>query len=404
MSITAIKNALRRHADKKQAKLLQRFFKTGPGEYAEGDVFLGVKVPVVRGLAAEYRDVPLRTAVRLLRSAVHEERLLALFIIIGLYRKAGASGQRKIYRVYLDHARYINNWDLVDVTAKHIVGAFLADKDKAPLYKLAGSDRLWERRIAVLSTFHFIERGSFDDALNIAGILLGDRHDLIHKATGWMLREVGKRDMRREEEFLKKYCAVMPRTMLRYAIERFPQAKRRAYLVKKRKDKITDNRVFYCRRSTPFGPVFVMWSAWKGKPGVIRVSLSGKTPGFAVSSCAPVNALADGVAAFLRGKDVRFSLEALRFDLCSVFQRKILRAQYAVPRGSVSTYRRLAKRAGNPRAVRAVGAALASNPFPFIIPCHRTIRSDGGLGGYQGGLKMKRTLLEMEGVRIPEKK
>ena len=230
MNIQTVKKALRKHADKKQAKILQRFFKTGLGEYAEGDIFLGIKVQVLRNLANKSQGLPLNMVIKLLKSPVHEDRLLALFILILKYRKEDAEGREKIYRVYLGHTKYINNWDLVDATAKHIIGAFLIDRDKAPLYKLAKSGSLWERRISILSTFYFIEHHKFEDTLKIAEALVLDKHDLIHKATGWMLREIGKRNLSSEEKFLKRYCTVMPRTMLRYAIEKFPQSKRKAYL------------------------------------------------------------------------------------------------------------------------------------------------------------------------------
>jgi 3-methyladenine DNA glycosylase AlkD len=230
MTVEEIRKTLRQRADKKRAQTLQRFFKTGRGDYAEGDIFLGIKVPVLRNLAIQFQDVPLNTAIQHLKSPIHEERLLALFILIKRYQKEGVSGKQKIYSIYLAHTKYINNWDLVDATAKHIIGAFLTDKDRAPLYTLARSDSLWERRIAILSTFHFIENNDFEDTLNIAEILIADPHDLIHKAVGWMLREVGKRSAAAQERFLRKYCAVMPRTMLRYAIEKFPQSKRQAYL------------------------------------------------------------------------------------------------------------------------------------------------------------------------------
>jgi 3-methyladenine DNA glycosylase AlkD len=230
MSLLKLRADLRKYSSKENAIILQSFFKTGPGEYAHGDRFIGVKVPYLRKIAKKFNDLPLGQVLQLLKSPIHEERLLALFILIGKYRAEDLKGKEKIYYVYLRHTKFINNWDLVDVTAKHIVGAFLMDKDKAALYKLAESDSLWERRIAILSTFHFIENNSFDDTLKIAAILLSDPHDLIHKAVGWMLREVGKRDMDREEAFLRKHCALMPRTMLRYAIERFPESKRQAYL------------------------------------------------------------------------------------------------------------------------------------------------------------------------------
>jgi 3-methyladenine DNA glycosylase AlkD len=230
MKLEKLKEELRRCGDKEQAKLLQRYFKTGPGEYAEGDRFLGIKVPVLRGLVKRFGRLPLRSALELLRSPVHEERLVALLSLIELYRTEEPAGKEKVYKAYLAHTRFINNWDLVDVSAKSIVGAFLMDRDRAPLYTLARSRSLWEKRIAVVATFYFISRDDFRDSLKIGAILMNDRHDLIHKAVGWMLRELGKKDQRVEEEFLKKYCAVMPRTMLRYAIERFPASKRQAFL------------------------------------------------------------------------------------------------------------------------------------------------------------------------------
>jgi len=227
-----IRQALRRHQDKKKAEVLRGFFKTGIGEYAEGDVFLGVTVPVLRKLAREFKDIELKSAVELLRSSIHEERLLALLILILKYRVSSEKDKKKIYRIYLGNTRYINNWDLVDVTAKHIVGDYLRDKDRSVLYELARSPLLWDRRIAILSTFHFIENCQFEDTIKIAELLLSDRHDLIHKAVGWMLREVGKRNLEREENFLKVHHKSMPRTMLRYAIEKFPESKRRRYLNK----------------------------------------------------------------------------------------------------------------------------------------------------------------------------
>ncbi len=230
MSLIKLRSDLRKYSDRLKAKILQRFFKTGPGEYAEGDIFVGINVPILRSLAKSHQGLALDETLRLLKSRIHEERLLSLLILVLKYQKARLPEKERIYKAYLRHSKYINNWDLVDVTAKHIVGDFLTDKDKSPLYKLASSDSLWERRIAILSTFHFIENNNFEHTLKIAEVLVSDPHDLIHKAVGWMLREVGKRDMNSEEEFLKKYCAVMPRTMLRYAVERFPESKRRAYL------------------------------------------------------------------------------------------------------------------------------------------------------------------------------
>jgi 3-methyladenine DNA glycosylase AlkD len=229
--VKEIQAEIRRLADPEKAKILQRFFKTAPGQYGEGDVFAGITVPVIRKLVRKYRDIPLDGAAELLRSPIHEERLLALLIMVEQYRKGDDSVREQIYRLYLKNTRHINNWDLVDLSAGHIVGAHLDGTDHAPLYRLARSKSLWERRIAILATFHDIMRGIPDHTLALADVLLEDRHDLIQKAVGWMLREVGKRcsaDTLRA--FLRtRYCA-MPRTMLRYAIERFPQSERKAWL------------------------------------------------------------------------------------------------------------------------------------------------------------------------------
>ena len=225
-----VSDELRKLANPAQAALLQRFFKTGPGEYAEGDRFLGLKVPVIRAVARTYRALPLAQVSRLLKSTIHEERLAALVILAWQFQKADAAGQERIYKLYLDHTRYINNWDLVDLSAPGIVGAFLVEKDRAILGRLAGSKLLWERRIAMLAAGYFIRAGRCEVTLEIAEILVNDKHDLIHKAVGWMLREVGKRDLPAAEQFLARHCKHMPRTMLRYAIERFPEDRRRTYL------------------------------------------------------------------------------------------------------------------------------------------------------------------------------
>ena len=232
MPLKNIRRALRRHRNKEKAKTFRRFFKTGPGEYAEGDIFLGVTVPVLRRLAKQFQELELKSVVELLKSPIHEERLLALLVLILQYRKSDADHKSRIYRVYLKHTRYINNWDLVDITAKHIVGDFLRDRDRGVLYELARSASLWDRRIAILSTFHFIENHQFEETIKIAELLLSDRQDLIHKAVGWMLREVGKRNLETEEKFLKRHHRIIPRTMLRYAVEKFPEPKRRKYLNK----------------------------------------------------------------------------------------------------------------------------------------------------------------------------
>ena len=229
-NVQKIRNCLRKLADKNKAKVLRGFFKTGPGHYGEGDVFLGIAVPVLRKVAKECGATPLPEAIRLLRSAIHEERLLALLLLVHTYTNGHDSLKKKIYTVYLKNSRYINNWDLVDLSAPNIVGSYLGDKSKKPLYALAKSRNLWKKRIAILATFHFIKKNDFTDTLQISEILLNDDHDLIHKAVGWMLREVGKRDYHAEEKFLRQHYKKMPRTMLRYAIERFPEEKRQRYL------------------------------------------------------------------------------------------------------------------------------------------------------------------------------
>ena len=214
--------------NKTAAEHAQRFFKTGPGQYGEGDIFLGIKVPVLRTVAKEHGDITLDDAVELLQSPLHEVRLLALFIMVLQYKRGG--NEAAIYRAYLANTHRINNWDLVDSSAADIAGAHLFERDRRPLYRLANSKSLWERRIAIIATLHFIRRNQFDDTLAIADLLLNDKEDLMHKAVGWMLREIGKRDLKVEENFLLPRYKQMPRTMLRYAIERFPEPKRLAYL------------------------------------------------------------------------------------------------------------------------------------------------------------------------------
>jgi 3-methyladenine DNA glycosylase AlkD len=230
MTADEITKRLRKLGSKQHAAVSQRFFKTGPGEYGEGDIFIGVRVPVLRKLVKEYADLPLDEINNLLTSPIHEERLLALLLMVRRAAKNNEAGRKRIYTLYLENTRFVNNWDLVDTSAEHIVGAYLADKSKSVLYRLAQSDDLWERRIAIMSTFHYIKHHEFTDTLKICKILLSDPHDLIHKATGWMLREIGKRDLKAEEGFLKPYYKKMPRTMLRYAIEKFPESKRQDYL------------------------------------------------------------------------------------------------------------------------------------------------------------------------------
>jgi 3-methyladenine DNA glycosylase AlkD len=229
MVIAAIQTELENLGDAGQAMILQRFFKTGLGEYGEGDRFRGIRVPVLRKSARKYRYLPLPEAGKLLQSPFHEDRLLALLILIERYYQ-GDSLQSDIHRLYLEQRRFVNNWDLVDVSAPHLVGHYLRDGSKDLLTRLAGSGGLWERRMAVIATFYFIKQGDYDDTLRVARLLLGDPEDLIHKAVGWMLREVGKRETAVAEAFLQTHYRTMPRTMLRYAIERFPEARRQAYL------------------------------------------------------------------------------------------------------------------------------------------------------------------------------
>ncbi len=230
VSAEALRKKLQKLGDPERAAVLQRFFKTGPGEYGEGDSFLGVRVPVLRRLAGSCGDMALDEVVSLLTSPVHEERFLALLLLIQCYRGRRPSQKKAVYDLYLSHTAWINNWDLVDVSAEQIVGAYLKSRSKVPLYRLARSPSLWERRISILSTFHYIKEGAFQETLNISELLLGDDVDLIHKAVGWMLREVGKRHSETAESFLKIHGHRMPRTMLRYAIERLPAAKRQEYL------------------------------------------------------------------------------------------------------------------------------------------------------------------------------
>ena len=229
-SATAMQKELRALASPETAAILQGFFKTGKGQYGEGDVFLGIKVPVLRALAKQQRDAGLDTVAQLLASKYHEERVLALLLLMQFYQRADDAGRQAAFDLYLGSTARINNWDLVDISAPHIVGRHLECRTRKVLQQMARSASLWERRIAIIATFHFIRLNDFDDTLRIAKLLLHDEHDLMHKAVGWMLREVGKRNLAAEEAFLKMHYRTMPRTMLRYAIERFPEQKRNNYL------------------------------------------------------------------------------------------------------------------------------------------------------------------------------
>lgn len=230
MTAAIIKSELKQIADPAQAVHLQRFFKTGPGQYGYGDKFLGIKIPPLRKLAKTHRDLRLNEVARLLETKIHEQRMIALLILTYQFERVSKDDQRAIYKFYLDHTSWINNWDLVDLSAPNIVGTFLLDRSRADLNRLAKSKSLWERRIAIVSTLTFIRHQQFEETLKLAAILRNDDHDLIHKAVGWMLRETGKRDQAVLEEFLKPNYAQMPRTMLRYAIERFPEPLRQDYL------------------------------------------------------------------------------------------------------------------------------------------------------------------------------
>ena len=232
MTANDLQARLRSLGSPKDAAFLAGFFKTGPGQYGEGDVFIGVRVPVIRKVAKDFNELPLPEVEILLHSPIHEERLAALVILVMQAAKADTKTRKAIYDFYLANTKFINNWDLVDLSAPQIVGTYLADKSRKPLYRLAKSSWLWDRRISILATFHFIRGDDFDDTLRISEILLADREDLMHKAVGWMLREVGKQNVAVLEGFLGLHCRVMPRTMLRYAIERFPEKKRRAYMAR----------------------------------------------------------------------------------------------------------------------------------------------------------------------------
>jgi 3-methyladenine DNA glycosylase AlkD len=232
VTLAALKKDMGALANREKAAVREWFFKTGKGGYGEGDRFLGIPVPDQRKIARAYRTLSLRDVQTLLQSPIHEHRLTALFILISQFKSGNEEIQARIIGIFLKNTTYINNWDLVDSSAPYLLGEWLFDKDRTPLYQLAVSRNLWKRRIAIISTFAFIKKEDFSDTLTIAELMLNDKHDLIHKAVGWMLREVGNRDRRIEEEFLQQHAEIMPRTMLRYAIETFPESKRRAYLKK----------------------------------------------------------------------------------------------------------------------------------------------------------------------------
>jgi len=230
VSLKDVKAQMQELSNPKIAEHSLRFFKTGPGEYGEGDIFLGIRAPVMRKVARKFKELPFEQVLKLLKSQFHEERLLALFMLVAGFKKGDEEQQKKIYEAYLSHTDFINNWDLVDSSAHQIVGGYLFERDRKPLYKLAKSKSLWERRISIIATYHFIKRDDFEDTIKLSDILLADKEDLMHKAVGWMLREIGNRALEVEEKFLRKHYKKMPRTMLRYAIEKFEEKKRKSYL------------------------------------------------------------------------------------------------------------------------------------------------------------------------------
>ncbi|MFC1626767.1 DNA alkylation repair protein [Patescibacteria group bacterium] len=232
MKANDVTSALKSISDKQKALTYQRFFKTGKGEYGEGDIFLGISVPDLRKIAKQYKDLSHKEIEVLLQSKIHDHRLVALLILVDQFNKGDQDIKKHVYDIYIKNSKKVNNWDLVDLSAGYIVGQYLFEKDRSILDTLATSNNLWERRISIIATFAFIRKDDFHTTLHIAEILLHDEHDLIHKAVGWMLREVGKRDLAVEEGFLKKYYKIMPRTMLRYAIEKFDEKQRQYYLKK----------------------------------------------------------------------------------------------------------------------------------------------------------------------------
>jgi 3-methyladenine DNA glycosylase AlkD len=226
----SIEQKIRKLGNRSVAAQSARFFKTGKGEYGEGDLFLGIRVPVIRKLVKKYQNLNCTDISELMKSPYHEIRLFSVLALVDKFAKGDEKMQKQIFQLYLKNLSFVNNWDIVDSSASYIVGAYLIDKDRSQLYSLANSKILWRRRVAIMATFHFIKNNQFNDCLKLCEVLLDDKEDLIHKATGWMLREIGNRSLETEEIFLKKYYHKMPRTMLRYAIEKFPEKKRKAYL------------------------------------------------------------------------------------------------------------------------------------------------------------------------------
>ncbi len=231
MSLNNLRTELKKNAHPTQAIILRKYFKTGKGEYGEGDIFLGIKVPIQRKIAQKYQNLSLSDLVKLLHSKIHEERFTALVLMVNLYKKGDVTKKRLIYKTYLANTKWINNWDLVDTSTPQIIGDYLYNFDDVELLdKLAKSKLLWDRRIAIIATFTFIRHNNFKPTFHISQILFNDNHDLIHKAVGWMLREVGKKDTKALKKFLDQYASQMPRASLRYAIEKFNKKDRDNYL------------------------------------------------------------------------------------------------------------------------------------------------------------------------------
>ena len=223
-----LREEIKSKAAAERALVSQRFFKTAKGEYGEGDIFIGLTVPQSREISKNYKELSFDELKELLRSKIHEERLIALYILVFKFKKE----PKQVFDFYLKNTKFVNNWDLVDSSAHLIVGEYLMDKPRDLLYSLARSENLWEKRISIISTFQFIRKNQFDDTVKIAEILMNDKHDLIHKAVGWMLREMGKKSEKTLEDFLKKHCTKMPRTMLRYSIEKLSAEKKKLYMSK----------------------------------------------------------------------------------------------------------------------------------------------------------------------------
>jgi 3-methyladenine DNA glycosylase AlkD len=230
MTAKAIQKQLESLSSPEKKAVLQRFFKTGKGQYGEGDIFMGVTVPQIRQTAQANRNLPFSEVEKALKSPLHELRMCALLILVDLFQKTKPEAQKPIVDFYLSNTQYINNWDLVDLSCYKILGKYLMDKPRAILYRLAKSENMWEQRISIVSTWLFIRTGEFADTLAISELLLDHPHDLMHKAVGWMLRETAKRDEKLVLDFIQKHYSRMPRTALRYAIERLPEDKRKSVL------------------------------------------------------------------------------------------------------------------------------------------------------------------------------